>query len=238
MPEVVPSGYFSIREALNLIGRRLFPSDWTGEEHRARSGLISEEEWLKIKDLPPARGSDAPGSGRVRPATPSPPRTPRSTGDPASAAYQQEHRARLRYAEARDRLRFLLAGGELEAAVLDPWTGALHRASAALWRRWDATQILEKGQAPLPQGRNTGSVLIRQFTESPVPPKPLPRAKIQEAIAILQAKMKTESLTRDQQGDFLRKAFPTYRVTERELRKIFEEVPMPTGRPKKSDKKI
>jgi hypothetical protein len=112
MPEFVPSGYFSIREALNFIGRRLFPSDWTGEEHRARSGLISQEEWLKIKDVPPARGSDAPGSGPVRPATRLAPRTPHPTGDPASAAYQQEYRASLRYAEARDRLRVLLEGGE------------------------------------------------------------------------------------------------------------------------------
>jgi hypothetical protein len=40
MPEFVPSGYFSIHEALNRLGRELFPSAWTGEEHTARRGLI------------------------------------------------------------------------------------------------------------------------------------------------------------------------------------------------------
>lgn len=52
MTEFVPSGYISIHEALNRIGRQHFPSDWTGKEHEARSGLISEAEWLKAKDLP------------------------------------------------------------------------------------------------------------------------------------------------------------------------------------------
>jgi hypothetical protein len=59
MNEVIPRGYISIRDALNRVGRELFPSDWTGEEHEARRGLISEDEWLKIKDVPPARGSRA-----------------------------------------------------------------------------------------------------------------------------------------------------------------------------------
>jgi hypothetical protein len=44
MPEFVPSGYYSIHEALNRLGRELFPSTWTGEERKARSGLISKEE--------------------------------------------------------------------------------------------------------------------------------------------------------------------------------------------------
>jgi hypothetical protein len=50
----VPNGYLSIQEALNRLGRELFPSEWTGEEHKARRELISEDEWLRIKDLPPA----------------------------------------------------------------------------------------------------------------------------------------------------------------------------------------
>ncbi len=36
-PMFVPSGYVLIREALNRVGRELFPSQWTGEEHKARS---------------------------------------------------------------------------------------------------------------------------------------------------------------------------------------------------------
>jgi hypothetical protein len=30
----VPNGYLSIREALNRLGRELFPSEWTGEEYK------------------------------------------------------------------------------------------------------------------------------------------------------------------------------------------------------------
>ena len=53
MTKFVPSGYLSIRDALDRLGRELFPSAWTGEEQKARRGLISEEEWLKNKDLAP-----------------------------------------------------------------------------------------------------------------------------------------------------------------------------------------
>src|SRR6516225_9161124 len=70
----VPSGYLSIHEALNRLGRELFPSAWTGEEHKARRGLISEEEWSRIKDLPPPRGGGAgmetPRSNPARKAAP------------------------------------------------------------------------------------------------------------------------------------------------------------------------
>ena len=47
MSEFVPSGYLSIREALNRLGRELFPLEWTGREHEARRGLIGEDEWLR-----------------------------------------------------------------------------------------------------------------------------------------------------------------------------------------------
>ncbi len=60
MPEFAPSGYLSIGDALDRLGRELFRSAWTGEEHKARRGLISEEEWIRIKDLPPARGAGPP----------------------------------------------------------------------------------------------------------------------------------------------------------------------------------
>jgi hypothetical protein len=65
MTEFVPHGYISVHEAVNRLGRELFPEAWTGEEYEARSGLISEEEWLKIKDLAPARGGGAPGSASL-----------------------------------------------------------------------------------------------------------------------------------------------------------------------------
>ena len=144
----VPNGYFPIREALNRLGRELFPSEWTGEEHKARRGLISEDEWLRIKDLPPARGSGAPGSGAMSqnmnaPAVVKP--GLHSSGDPSAPSYQEEYRARQRYVDAQQRLRELLEAGQLEAAILDPFTGALHQATTSLWRRHDADRLIEKG---------------------------------------------------------------------------------------------
>ena len=44
MPEFVPSGYLSIQEALNRLGVQLFSSAWTGEEHKARRGLINKDD--------------------------------------------------------------------------------------------------------------------------------------------------------------------------------------------------
>jgi len=131
----------------------------------------------------------------------------------------------------------LLDAGELEAAILDPWTGKLHQVSPSLWRRHDADRMIEKGQAPIPGSLNTGKLLVRQFAEANEPRKPLPRAKIREAIEALKAKLATESLTRPQQADFLRRTFPSYHLTERQRRKIFQAVAVPAGRPKKSDKR-
>jgi hypothetical protein len=59
---------------------------------------------------------------------------------------------------------------------------------------------------------------------------------IEQAIKALQEKMATESLTRAEQTDFVRKNFPSYHVTERQLRKIFQSVAVQPGRPRKSDK--
>ena len=233
----VPNGYFPIREALNRLGRELFPSEWTGEEHKARRGLISEDEWLRIKDLPPARGSGAPGSGAMSQNmnAPAAKRTPHSSGDPSDPSYQEEYRARQRYVDAQQRLRELLEAGQLEAAILDPFTGALHQATTSLWRRHDADRLIEKGQAPIPRSLNTGSVLVKRFAEPNVDTKPIPQAKIQEAIEALKEKLATESLTRSEQAEFLRETFSAYRITERQLRQVFQAVPMPTGRPRKSD---
>src|SRR5215469_1848765 len=104
MPEPVPSGCLSIGDALNRLGRELFPSAWTGEEHKARRGLISEEEWSRIKDLPPARGG---GAGLEMPR-PTKKAGPHSTGDPSDPLYQEEYRARRRHVDAQRRLRQML----------------------------------------------------------------------------------------------------------------------------------
>jgi hypothetical protein len=143
MPEIVPHGYISVCEAVNHLGCELFPDAWTGKEHKARRGLISEEEWLKIKDLVPARGGGAPGSAPTPKTIAAPVATAlHSTGDPSSPSYQAENRARKRFEDACDRLRALLEAGDLEAAILHPFTGKLHRASTALWRRFDANRMI------------------------------------------------------------------------------------------------
>jgi hypothetical protein len=228
VPEFVPSGYLSIHQALNRLGRQLFPSAWTGEEHKARRGLISEEGWSRIKDLPPAHGG---GAGmESKPATKT---ASHSSLDPSDPLYQVEYRARQRHLDVQRRLRQLLDAGELEAAILDPWTGKLHQASASLWRRHDADRMIEKGQAPIPGSLNTGKLLVKQFAEANAPKRPLPNAKIREAIKALKDKLAAETLTRRQQAEFLRQTFPSYHLTERQTREIFRAVAVLPGRPKK-----
>jgi hypothetical protein len=134
-----------------------------------------------------------------------------------------------------DRLRQSLEAGQLEAAILDPWSGQLHEAPASLWRRHDADRMIEKGRAPIPRSPNTGSILVKRFGDPNVDTKPLPQAKIKQAIEALKAKLATESLTRSEQEDFLRETFPGFRIATRQFRQIFEAIPAPKGRPRKSD---
>jgi hypothetical protein len=239
MNEFTPRGYISIRQALDRLGRELFPSDWTGEELKARRGLLSEGEWLRIKDVPPARGSGAPGSAvRHGERLASPPVSARTRSDPSDPSYQAEYRASERRAAAGQRLRQMLEAGDLEAAILDPWNGGLHRASASLWRRHDAGRLIDKGRAPLPGSPNMGQLLVEDFAEASPPSKPIPAAKLRDVVKVLQEKTAAESLTRAQQKDFVRRNFPTYRITERQFSEIFRAVPVPTGRPVKSGKKV
>jgi hypothetical protein len=98
MTEIVPHGYISVREAGNHLGPELFPEAWTGKEHAARRGLISEEEWLKIKDLAPARRGGALGTALLPTTFAASAATAlHSTRDPSSSSYQAEYRARKRY---------------------------------------------------------------------------------------------------------------------------------------------
>jgi hypothetical protein len=203
----------SMREALNRLGRERFPAEWTGEEHKARRSLISADEWLKIKDLPPAHGAGEPYARQVA--------GPR---DPSSPAYQAEYQASQRYISTRGRLHASLERGDLEAAILDPITGILHPVSASLWRQHGAAGAIERGQAPVPGSPNTGRLLVKRFAESDAPTKPMPRAKIQEAIEALKERTAVESLTRAQQKDFVRQTFPGLRVTERQFTEIFQEI--------------
>src|SRR5262245_10968131 len=226
MTEFVPSGYISIREALNLLGHELFGSEWTGEEHKARSGLISADEWLKMKDLP---GTGASGGGR-----------PGATGDSRGRkiAPQTEYRAAQRHAAARRELRVRLEAGHLEAAILDPHSGELYRVPARTWRQHDADRIIKHGRAQKPSGGNIGDLLVKRFAGASVPAKPLPAAEIGEVIEALKQKIATESLTRSEQAEFVRKTYPTFHVSVRQMNEICRSVPVPFGRPRKSNKKV
>ena len=157
--------------------------------------------------------------------------------DPCDPLYQAEYEAAERHAAARHELRVLLEAGRLEAAILDPWTGELHPAPARMWRQHDADRMIKHGRAQKPPSGNIGDLLVKQFADASVPAK-LPRAKIAEAIEALKEKTATESLTRSQRAEFVRKSFPSYHVTERQLSEIFRAVPVPSGRPRKSNKKV
>jgi hypothetical protein len=99
-------------------------------------------------------------------------------------------------------------------------------------------RIIKHGRAQKPPSGNVGSLLVKRFADASEPATPLPAAEITKAIEALKAKIATESLTRPQQAEFVRKSFPSYRVTERQLSEIYRAVPVPTGRPRKSNKKV
>jgi hypothetical protein len=238
MPAYIPDGHLLIPDALDRLGRDLFQSRWTGEERKARNGLISKDRWLEIKDLPPARGSGASGGGKWARSTEAPVSKPAAdvSNDPSDPLYQEEYEAMVRRQTAQGHFRHLLEVGQLRAVILDPWTGQLHRTSTSFWRRHDAGRMIERGQAPIPYSPNTGTLLVQTFAETNVSKKAMPRSKIVDAIVLLNAEIATKSLTRPQQKQFLRRHFMNFHVTERQFAEIFGAVAVPTGRPRKSDK--
>jgi hypothetical protein len=95
--------------------------------------------------------------------------------------------------------------------------------------------MIEKGRAPIPRSPNTGSIFVKRFAEPNTDTKPLPQAKIKDAIKVLEEKLATETLTRPEQADFLRDSFSSYRISERQMTKIFKAIPVRASRPRKSD---
>jgi hypothetical protein len=98
--------------------------------------------------------------------------------------------------------------------------------------------MLESGGAPIPHSPNTGSLLVKRFADASIHAKRMPAAILARAIEVLKERIKTESLTRPRQAEFVRKTFPKYHIGERQMSEIFQAVPVATGRPKKSGKKI
>jgi hypothetical protein len=96
--------------------------------------------------------------------------------------------------------------------------------------------MIKTGQAPIPHTPNMGSIIIKELRAEAAPAKPMPAAKTREAIKALQEEMAKKSLTRPQQADFLRKTFPGYHLSVRQLTQIYQSVTVRPGRPKqKSD---
>jgi hypothetical protein len=56
-----------------------------------RRGLISEEEWLRIKDLPPARGGGAQDRGPRLQSTPAAKPGLHSSGDPSDCPFRKSY---------------------------------------------------------------------------------------------------------------------------------------------------
>jgi hypothetical protein len=98
--------------------------------------------------------------------------------------------------------------------------------------------MIEKGRAPIPYSPNTGTLVVKEFAVPSQPDGPLTTLRFADVIDALREKVATESLTRSQQKDFVRKRFPNLHVVERQFGEIFQKVPVPIGRPKKSDKKV
>jgi hypothetical protein len=106
-----------------------------------------------------------------------------------------------------------------------------------MWRVSSADRMIRSGCAQIPHRGNDGHLFVKAFVRKSGR-SPLPQAKMQEAIAALTAKAETESLTRPQQQEFLRRMFPAHHVTTRQLAQIFQSVPVAKGRSKKSRKKV
>jgi hypothetical protein len=244
MTEFVPSGYITIREALDRLGVELSPTQWTGQERTARTGLMSAEEAAS-----PGTGASGSGMRPGRIIVARPLNTPVSKvawtakqktalDDPFDPSYREERRAAQRFAPVSRQLRVLLEAGDLEAAIWDGETGKLHRVPVQTWRQHDADRMIKSGRAQIPPYGNIGLLLVKGFTPARVPLKPMPEAKIAEAAAALKEKTATENLTRPQQAEFVRQMFSDYHVTQRQLMEIFREVPVQKGRPTKSNKKV
>jgi hypothetical protein len=69
-----------------------------------------------------------------------------------------------------------IEAGGLEAAILDPFNGILHRASTALWRQHDADRMIEKGRAYSAQSEYR-LVCGQEIPRAKHARRPLPRQK-------------------------------------------------------------
>jgi hypothetical protein len=223
MSDFVPSGYITVREALDCIGRELFTSEWTGQEHEARSDLITNEEWEQIPGVPILFG---PGAGGVW-------KPERPHGDPRDQAFQAELKARKRFEASCEELRRRLEAGHIGSVRVDPRTGHVEGNSVATWRRDNALAMIKYAEV------GAENLFVEQFGRESSS-RPFSQSKIQKARELLQAEIMTKSTTRsmteEQRWTFLRRTYPSQHITERQFRSICKGLTK-IGRPRNADAK-
>ncbi|WP_095203210.1 hypothetical protein [Mesorhizobium carmichaelinearum] len=172
-----PSGFLTVLDALNELGRELFNEKWTGKENSARARLITAEQYELDKITPGtgSRGSAAGFPGRGGPGRgfyiePDPlKRYP--FGDPHSDEYKAELAARERLETARVEMHRRLEATAMVSSVLDTNSGVMKAIDAATWRRADAPSMIEGGWAPS-YSNGKGVLLIAKW------PQPTAAAKV------------------------------------------------------------
>lgn len=187
--KIVPPGYETPADALDALGRTNFGDAWTGEERKARSGLVSVDEYQSAASSSGSghsgsaagwgrpTGLDACGSGLSRSGriTIAPALAPREVrdfwpfGDPHDPTYQTEREARHRWEQVVEALLMLLAQGARRAISLDRSlsTPRRHELKPDFWLRSDAAKILEKGCVPANgHWRGEGELLIASLSRA------------------------------------------------------------------------
>lgn len=153
---IIPSGYITHRDMLDIIGRQLFDTAWTGaREYTARAGLYSREQYERDSKTPGTGHSGSGMGGGVW--TP-----PVAKEDVLSAAYQSEWQARDRYEKATKALQEQLATGQLQAFSLNRDNGLIVGLLPNRWLTRRADLWINKGY------HETGELLYREPRAAPM----------------------------------------------------------------------
>jgi hypothetical protein len=218
---ITPAGYMQPREAINAVGRELYPTDWVGDEDQAPAFQFAPGQIIPS-------GSGAGSMFVYRQSRTATKHEPVKY-EPARMADTEEYRrkyeanvaARKRWQEVSEELLRRLEAGEVHAAVLDPWTGAIHKVPHSFWRRNDAERMLIRGQAPIPYSSNYGTLLLELFQAkaAKVAKRQLTASEMNNAVQRLKT---SPNLTRSQQRKVILDLYP--HMTDRKWRELLRIV--------------
>jgi hypothetical protein len=222
---VTPAGYMRARDAINAVGLELYPADWTGDEDKVPVLYLAPGQ-----TIPSGSGSGGNPGGEsfvVKPhssvdsAKYEPARIPDT--EEYRRYYQANVAARQRWNNVVVELVRRLEGGKLLGAILDPWTGAIHRLSDSFWRRTGVKRMVEAGQAPIEKRYSSqlGTLLIEAFQPkaAKAPKRKLTRSEFDNAQQQLKA---SPDLTRPEQYKLILDKYP--HMTDRQWREILKVV--------------